>query len=222
LFWYIAHLSESVATFFPESGIKLDGSSIKTVRITDEEITNSLRTCEESHVYFMELLFSYMFAGNPFRTLFIPIDEAQSAHRLLSEEISTQAGLFIVAHVYAHLALGHTGDKGIIAERKLLGEIRVNEITKSWKEELDADNPALQLIMRGYEMDGLSLALNYLGVDFFFTCAGVIEKAANLTPSKTHPPAALGEMHCVITFRGMAKSLFPSTQCETRNRLLLA
>jgi hypothetical protein len=61
---------------------------------------------------------------------------------------------------------------------------------RNLEEELSADHFALILTLEFAQERGFDLALSYVGIDFFFSCMGVIEQATRISKSTTHPTAS--------------------------------
>lgn len=89
-----------------------------------------------------------------------------------AEDVEASAYLWIVAHEYAHLLLGHidSGNKNVVT--RYLNDIPVEEVYLQWKEEFDADFLAASIVMASdysyYKISGIYLALMCLklsGID---------------------------------------------------------
>ncbi len=185
LFLFIHLLAKAISEFFPEKAGKDGAVSVST---DEADITQSIRTNREGHLRFVEVLVAYVISGDPSRAP--QYFQKGMAHSMLSSAMRSMAEFFVVAHEYSHLILGHVSNKNVVT-KKLLDELEVTEIRRNWEEELTADNLALQLTLLHGKKDGLDLALSYLGVDFFFTCIEVVEKASGTGASETHPPSDL-------------------------------
>jgi hypothetical protein len=183
LFLFIHLLAKAVSEFFPEKKNK-DGRIAFSTK--DEDITQSLSTNKEWHVRFVEVLLAYVVLGNPMfaRQYF----QKGFAHSMLSSIMRSGAEFFVVSHEYSHVILGHSASA--LCQRKLLDKITVDEILRTWKDELSADNLALQMTLAFGQRCGYDLALSFIGIDFLFSCLEVVERASGLEPSRTHPPAS--------------------------------
>jgi hypothetical protein len=183
LFLFIHLLAKAVSEFFPERKDKNNKIAFST---KDEDISRSLSANKEWHIRFVEVLLAYVVLSNPMfaRQYF----QKGPARFMLSSVIRDSAEFFVVAHEYSHLILDHSAIE-TLRQRNLLGQVHIDEIVRNWKDELAADNLALQMTLAFGQRHGYDLALSYVGIDFLFSCMEIVEQASGLEPSVTHPPA---------------------------------
>jgi hypothetical protein len=183
LFLFIHLLAKAISEFFPEEKSRNNKIAFST---KDEDITRSLSTNKEWHARFVEVLLAYVVLGNPMlaRQYF----QKGFARSMLSSVLRSSAEFFVVAHEYSHLILDHSAIENL-RQRNLLGQVHIDEIVRNWKDELAADNLALQMTLEFGQRRGYDLALSYVGIDFLFSCMEIVEQASGLEPSVTHPPA---------------------------------
>lgn len=101
------------------------------------------------------------------------------------EDVETSAYLWIVAHEYAHLLLGHldSTEKSLVSRN--INDISVEETCFKWKEEFDADNLAASIVMASddtyFKISGIYMALMCLKI------CGFDKETKNIS---THPPVS--------------------------------
>jgi len=182
LFLFIHLLAKAVSSFFP---LKTDKDNKLVFSISDDDVTRYLGANSEGHVRFVDVLLAYVVLGDPSyaRQYF-----QKGPHFILTSVMRDIAEFFVVAHEYSHLFLNHCAMEPRF-QRKLLGQVKVNEIVRSWKDEMEADNLALQITLAYGQTCGYDLSLSYMGTDFLFSCMEIVEEASGSGPSPTHPLA---------------------------------
>lgn len=106
-----------------------------------------------------------------------------SRYMLFEEDVKTSAYLWIVAHEYAHLLLGHLNSEKKNLVSRYINDISVEEACFQWKEELDADYLAASVVMASdysyFKISGIYLALMCLKI------CGLGQETEGVS---THPP----------------------------------
>lgn len=182
LFLFIHLLAKAVSSFFP---LETDKDDKLVLSASDDDVTRSLEANSEGHVRFVEVLLAYVVLGDPSyaRPYF-----QKGPQVFLSSAMRDITEFFVVAHEYSHLFLNHRAIEPKF-QRKLLGQVKVNEIVRSWKAELEADNLALQITLAYCQTRGYDPSFLCMGTDFLFSCMEIVEEASGSRPSPTHPPA---------------------------------
>lgn len=106
-----------------------------------------------------------------------------SRYMLFEEDVKTSAYLWIVAHEYAHLLLGHLNSEKKNLVSRYINDISVEEACFQWQEELDADYLAASVVMESdysyFKISGIYLALMCLKI------CGLDQETEGIS---THPP----------------------------------
>lgn len=106
-----------------------------------------------------------------------------SRYMLFEEDVKTSAYLWIVAHEYAHLLLGHLNSEKKNLVNRYINDVSVEEACFQWKEELDADYLAALVVMASdysyFKISGIYLALMCLKI------CGFDQETEGIS---THPP----------------------------------
>lgn len=114
----------------------------------------------------------------------LPFDCIYDARYMLFEEdVKSAAYLWVVAHEYAHLLLGHLDSEKKNLVSRYINDISVEEACFQWKDELDADYLAASIVMSSdyshFKISGIYLALMCLKI------CGFDQKTEGIS---THPP----------------------------------
>lgn len=100
-----------------------------------------------------------------------------------SDKVRSSAYLWIVAHEYAHLLLGHLDSSGRETVNRYINGVAVKETSFQWKDEFDADSLAASIVMLSddvyWKISGIYLALMCINLSGFTHKLGV---------ENTHPP----------------------------------
>jgi hypothetical protein len=143
---------------------------------------------------FYDLLANYLITGMPMLAKPYLLDgDMAVAGGLICHAMRT----FIMAHEYAHLALGH-----ISAERTRqtkIGSIDLPQYAYSWHQEYIADEVGMYLAIRALTEQDYSFPTAYAAGDFFLTAMHLFTRSLFILahgedvdpPSDTHPPLYL-------------------------------
>ncbi len=183
IFMFIYKLAKVVVSFIP---LKDKRGEFLIFNTEEKGILHSLNINKEGHICFIEVLFGYLVLGHPGYAS--PFKKNPPMH--LVSLMTTTAERFIVAHEYSHVILRHSTSEAS-TKKRLLGKVEVEELPRSWRDELEADNLALEITIALNLKDGYDLSLSFMGIDFFFSCIEILELAAGAGSSETHPSAVI-------------------------------
>ncbi|MCZ7382787.1 MAG: hypothetical protein O8C64_14615 [Candidatus Methanoperedens sp.] len=183
IFMFIYKLAKVVESFIPLKGEK-DGFLIFST--LEKDILHSLNINKEGHICFIEILFGYLVLGHPGYARRFKKNPPMHPVALLTGT----AERFVVAHEYSHIILRHSAS-GASTEKRLLGNVEVEEIPRSWRDEPEADSLALQITMAINLKNRYDPSMSFAGIDFFFSCVEILEQATGTGSSKSHPSAVI-------------------------------
>lgn len=173
LFIFALLISKVVARAIPFREM-INGQSLFSTDEADIE-----RNINENPVIvqrFMELISAYLILGHPGAA---PQYILEEPYMRFSSILRDSMELFVMGHEYGHILSGHLSADQLPAH--LLGEESVNEIARSWQQELEADAVGLQLLIPAMQKKrGMDLSLSYWGADLFFSCNEVLERGASI------------------------------------------
>ena len=109
------------------------------------------------------------------------------ANKGLSCCLYDTAELFITAHEYAHVLLGHLSHKKNVSAKSNKREHNFKETLVNWRDEMAADISAFKVILAYHNKKGYGAYAAFLSVEFLFSCLNLIEKIHNTDFSETHP-----------------------------------
>lgn len=138
-FLYLYLLAKTVALFYKVS-VNPNGWQVS---LAEEDIVEAVRTNEEASRRWLEALvatFVYRYPNLAPQRLLL------DRRYLLAIELTTTVELFIVAHEYGHLILGHLARDRATSERKLSSGVEVEGFDIAREEELEADRIGLKLV----------------------------------------------------------------------------
>jgi len=202
LLLFLYAMGRVVSSFFP----RLNYDENKNYVIFDfkrNTINQNLKTNKKGHEFFLETLILYFLFEN---LSYSKIYYEEDINMPLSAVLWDTAELFIVAHEYSHIILGHLPAEKSFSKRFLDENSMLYQIVRNWDEEFSADTLAFQLTMAKNQNSGYGSFACYLGIEFLFACLGLIEKINNVEFSETHPSAKMR----IENLRQYIKSIFPS------------
>ena len=171
---------------------KLQDGSL-TISLTDETLDSALQASRGSTTDFRQLLRAYRtgtlttesvprWARDPFMRHLSP------GQQFLSGTLVHTALMFVVAHEYSHILLGHTSIN--LRPRLLTPRTTVDSIYHRKDEEIAADTEALGLVLACYdERVEVFRTMVVAGIEFLLSALQITEDGEALRKSKTHPPA---------------------------------
>lgn len=182
-FGFINLMSKVLTSFIPLKDKVENETFAFSYKIDD--INNSFEKNKEAINRFQDILLSYQHFGDPHEAEQYFIDPIQAR---LANIFTDMAEFFIVSHEYAHIMLGHFENSQ--CEREIIGNNEIDMLYNNWQEEFSADHLATILTINyGLKKRKLDFFNSYSGIDFFFTCVDILEKANNVGENKSHPPA---------------------------------
>ncbi len=183
-FLYVHLMAKAISSFIPYAGMNKRGPSFRLGR---REIERGFRSNPDAHKRFLEVLTAYLLFGNPARA---PQYWQRGPHHPITALLRDTAEMFIVAHEYAHLILGHIRIRRNTRTRSIRKGLKITNISvHRWEQEILADNLALQVVVDHNLREGFPFRLAYWGVDFFLSAIDFVDRANGISDTKTHPSA---------------------------------
>lgn len=176
-----------VSSFFSQINDD-ENKSYATFDFNKDSINENLKTNKKGNNLFLEILILYFLYEN---LSFSKIFYEEDINIKLSAVLWDTAELFIVAHEYSHIILGHLPAEKNFSKRFLDDNSMLYQVVRNWREEFSADALAFQLTMDKNRKSGYGLFTCYLGIEFLFACLDIIEKMYNVEFSETHPSAQM-------------------------------
>jgi hypothetical protein len=175
----------------------------KNANSKQELIASSLT--KQAQARFHELLFAYVIRGNPAKAQpwLLPAKFGGFQELLL-----TACEMFILAHEYGHIVLGHTDAAGT-PEANSWTDLTIQMVNRSIDREIQADAWAAPLILVGLSAGG-NVPYAFAGIEIFFQAAEMIERAVSIlnngieggADELTHPRA--GDRRDVLRYKMIA------------------
>lgn len=110
-------------------------------------------------------------------------------HTQLGALLFDTALMFVVAHEYAHLMLNHVPEAG--PKGRVIESIEVEELPRSWQQELDADKFGLLTTLSYNGSKDFRFLHAYLGIDVLFSFFSVVEQTIGAVEPGSHPPSTM-------------------------------
>jgi hypothetical protein len=154
-----------------------------SIGVNTDSAINSLRKDPNISIDFTMALLEFLGMVTPSTR---PIDQAYDP---LLINLTTGMELFAVAHEYGHVLKKHSSPTaalplGLNAEGKPLNEKTVLAYARSWKQELEADQVGIALVLQALgtsatnnEVDRLSWLYRVKGALYFFRCLDIVDQA---------------------------------------------
>ena len=187
LFLFLYSMGRVVSSFFSKIN-EDENKSYVTFDFNKDSINENLKTNKKGHNLFLEILILYFLYDD---LSFSKIYYEEDVNINLSSVLWDTAELFIVAHEYSHIILGHLSAEKNFSKRFLDDNSMLYQVVRNWIEEFSADTLAFQLTMAKNQKSGYGLFSCYLGIEFLFACLDIIEKIYKDEFSETHPSAQM-------------------------------
>ncbi|HBX22450.1 MAG TPA: hypothetical protein DEF34_02260 [Desulfotomaculum sp.] len=172
-----------------------------------KKIRRNLKNNKKANAKFIEALVLYFaYRDLTLSKVYFEKDENMDLSGILWDN----AELFVVAHEYSHIILGHLSPNQAFSRRFLHTDSMLYEVIMSWNEEFSADELALKIVFAHSQNDRKGVFAGYLGIELLFVCFDIIEKVCNVMSSETHPLANLR----IHNLRKCLKNILPE-QHET-------
>lgn len=181
LFAFAFEISKLLASTFPPlapAGARVRFAAAPNPAVADPDLIGR----------FVEILKAYVVHGNPARVPHAFFDPSKMTAAML---LLRSMEMFILAHEYAHIFMGHLTDEVPAAGSG------IDEVDWNWDQELEADEVGFSLMARTLQDQGVPLPLCYWGTEAFFGSMAILEKCRSLLQggpedgergSPTHPP----------------------------------
>ncbi len=180
LFTFLHSLAKTVATFY-KATMNSNGLEISLV---ESDLAHAVITNEEGNLRWLETLVAAFVYKWPNVAPLRPItDDRQHLVHLLVNSVE----IFIVAHEFGHLLLGHYERNAFASKRSLLSDIEVDRLNTLQKEELDADRLGLRFLREHHRKAGYSVDHTLAVIWFLGGCLLILEDMVG--QDSNHPPA---------------------------------
>jgi len=196
-----ANLAAKVITrAFPFKG---EDEGRLTFSTKDSDWQQELAAKPEISERFLEVLLAYILGGHPHLARpYLPEPNYDGISSVLRETME----IFVLCHEYGHIVSGHLNVDN--TKKSMIADEDMDEIATSWQEEFEADIKGLDFMLEVMRKRGFDLSLSFWGVEFFFGCIDVVERAVsiirtgdvNVQISATHPPTEMRRemLHSVL------------------------
>lgn len=191
LFNFLYLMGRVVSSFFSRTD---DGSNKNklTFSFNINVFDENLKLDKEGNSKFLEVLILYFVYKN-FDISKTYFEKDKKIY--LSASLWDNAEFFVVAHEYGHIISDNISHKKNTKRIPLDDESRLYEVIRSWKDEIEADQIALQITLAHKDEMNFGLFGHYIGIEFLFACLSIIEeidnKLNNTEFSETHPSAQI-------------------------------
>lgn len=183
----LMQMAKAVASFFAFKPSSVDGAfEFASTSDFDRRFEEHLR----GHVSFVESacsLIGLRISITPAEPLTSAADLWEHGRERVGLILSDHSTMFVVAHEYAHVALGHSS-ANVVSHR--IQNIPVEKITRNWQQEIDADEMGSAIVLMYCLEHGQTFATMFAGVEFFLLCADLVERMLGVEFSSSHPPAS--------------------------------
>jgi hypothetical protein len=170
-------LAKTIALFY-----EVTTSNGWEASLAEKDIVHAVQTNEEANRRWLEVLVATFVYGYPNLAPPRPLVDGRAP---FVELLTTSVELFIVAHEYGHLVLGHLARDRTTLERKLSGGVEVEGFDIAREEELEADRVGLELLREYHRSVGHPVENTRAAVWFWAGCLNIIKEMLGEAP--THP-----------------------------------
>ena len=191
LFGFANLTAKAISRVFPFKG---EDESHLTFSTENSDLQQEFVDKPEIPERFLEVLLAYILGGHPHMARpYLPEPNYDRISSMLRDSME----LFVLCHEYGHWVSGHL--KLDNTQKAMIANEDTNELVTSWQEEFEADIKGLEIMLEVMRGEGFDLALSYWGVEFFFGCIDVVERAISIIEtgsvdvqiSATHPPTEI-------------------------------
>ncbi|WP_258950455.1 hypothetical protein [Lentzea californiensis] len=188
-----AHLAAKAVTEVLPFELQEDGSV--NFSIDESRVEANIAQRPEVANRFAEMITAYVARGRPGAAPQFVQDRIPSA---LTDVLVTSAEMFVLGHEYAHIALGHLGERRPVSRFNGAEDADPEEIHYSQMQEINADVRGVEMMMR-VRTGRYGTALSYSGADLFFSMSDLLDRSVSLlrhgeedrTKYTTHPSPAI-------------------------------
>ncbi len=178
---------KAVAQCFPETNTDDNQSSFS---INIDNVKDLIKKDKTAMARFTDIILAYSFKHNPYCAKQYIIDRERFR---LVELLRNAFEIFVVAHEYAHLCLGHISKES--TKRKTDISNDYDRVIYSWAEELSADLLAAQITVLSADDPALGMAGIWICFDVMDTLDTLYindnDERSILQQYSTHPPAQI-------------------------------
>lgn len=181
LFNFLYGLAKAVAMFYTVT-VMNDGLNFT---LADQDLPTAVQENEEANIRWTETLTATFIYGYP---NYAPLHPLWGSRALLVSHLVTPLELFIVAHEYGHLVLGHCDDNRSTSKWRMSGSVDIEEYKTTQAEELEADRVGLEILREHQRHAGLTVDNTRWVICFWAGCLNILEEMLGQWP--THPSAS--------------------------------
>lgn len=191
----IVALDDGVFTFF-----NLAAKAVATVykmertadgggvfRLAEGDIPRAVATSQEANRRWLEALTATFVYGHPeLAPPWPPPDDKM----IIIDSFLTPAEMFIVAHEFAHLILGHYDRQRSTSKRRMSGGVEIDNLETLREDELEADRIGLEILCEHYRQIGGSVENTRWAVRFLHGCLNTMTLdglGSESVQTSTHP-----------------------------------
>lgn len=184
VFTFFNLVAKAVATFYKVEHLPDGGGAF---RLIEDDIPRAVAMSQEGNRRWLEVLTATFVYGHP---ELAPPWPASDNKAIVIDSFLTPSEMFIVAHEFAHLILGHyESDRPTSRHRMLSGE-EVESVNTLRSDEFEADRIGLEILREHYSNIGVSVENTRWTVRFIHGCLNTlalngIESAP--VDTSTHP-----------------------------------
>jgi len=161
-------LCKIIVQLFPVYDSASSNTLVDYEKIIDEKIAKTPDTIKR----FNELIIAFVTTG---RATKAPPYEIKPQYNNFLANLSLAMEVFVMAHEYSHILIGHTEKKNQEKKSELKN---IEYIRFSWNQEYEADHLALSLALEGLHNIGYKIDfVNYCGAETFFSGLEILDRA---------------------------------------------
>ena len=187
VFTFFNLVAKAVATFYEVEHLPDGGGAF---RLVEGDIPRAVAMSQEGNRRWLEALTGTFVYGHPELAPPWPAPDNKS---VIIDSFLTPAEMFIVAHEFAHLILGHYESDRPTSRRRMLGGEEVDSVETLRNDEFEADRIGLEILRDHYGNMGASVENTRWAVRFLHGCLNTLalnELQGAPADASTHPTPA--------------------------------
>lgn len=184
VFTFFNSLAKTVATFYQVERMPDGGGAFSMI---DGDVARAVGTNREGNRRWLETVTATFVYGHPEQA---PLWPSPVSRNVLVDSFLIPSEMFIVAHEFAHLILGHYGDGRDTSKRHMLGDVEIDDLDTSRRDELEADRLGLEIVREHYRRIGASADNTRWAIYFLFGSLNTLSldgTRGDSDQSSTHP-----------------------------------